>query len=378
MKIAFTGGGSGGHFYPLIAVAEEVNALVDERHLVKPDLYYLSESEYDPALLYENEIEFRRVVSGKRRVYASPRNMFDMFKVALGVPAAFSQLLRIYPDVLFSKGGYVSVPVVYAAHLLRIPIFIHDSDAVPGRANLWASKYAQRIAVSYPEAATHFAQSADHIACVGNPVRKSVRSPLTYGAHGYFQFLPELPTLFIVGGSQGAEAINNTVFQALGELLDDFQVIHQVGRKNYVPYKELLGVTLKDHPHIGRYRLFPYMSALEIRTAAGAADLVVSRAGSGSIFEIACWEKPSILVPIPEEVSRDQRQNAFAYARAGCAQVIEQDNFTPHILLSEVRRLHGDPVQLATMRENTKKFARPGAARTIAEELVAMALKHEL
>lgn len=378
MKIAFTGGGSGGHFYPLIAVAEEVNALVDERRLVKPDLYYLSEAEYDPALLYENEIEFRRVVSGKRRVYASPRNTLDMFKVALGVPAAFSQLLRIYPDVLFSKGGYVSVPVVYAAHLLRIPVFIHDSDAVPGRANLWAARYAERIAISYPEAAAHFKQFADRIACVGNPVRKAVRSPLTHDAHTHFQFLPELPTLFIVGGSQGAEAINNTVFQALGELLNDFQIIHQVGRKNYASYKEILSVSFKDHPHIGRYRLFPYMHALDIRMAAGAADLIISRAGSGSIFEIACWEKPSILIPIPEEVSRDQRQNAFAYARAGCAEVIEQDNFTPHIFLSEVRRLRDNPALLAKMRESTKGFAQPGAARKIAEELVAMALKHEL
>lgn len=376
MKIVFTGGGTGGHFFPLIAVVEEVNEIVQERNLVRPELYYMSNAPYDEMLLYQNELQYKHISAGKMRRYFSVRNGFDFFKTLVGFPTALYQLFRIYPDVVFSKGGYTTVPVVLAARILRIPVFVHDSDAIPGRANLWAGTFAERIAVSYPEAIDFF-KHKEKVACVGNPVRKRIRIPSTQGAHEYFNYSADIPTLFIIGGSQGAEQINNTVYHALGELLNKYQIVHQVGKEKYDSYKELIGVALDGHPHMDRYRLFPFLDEVQLRYAAGCADLIISRAGSGSIFEIACWGKPSVLVPIPEEVSRDQRRNAYAYARTGAAEVIEQHNFTHHIMIAEIERLFSDPKTLGTMKEAAKNFAKPEAAHLLAEELIVMMLAHE-
>lgn len=376
MKIVFTGGGTGGHFFPIIAVAEEINEIVEKRNLVRPEMFYVSNSKYDELALYENGIEYRHNFAGKMRRYFSLKNGFDFFKTLLGLPSAINLLFHIYPDVVFSKGGYVSVPVVFAARILRIPVFIHDSDAIPGRANLWAGKFAKRIAVSYPEAIEYF-NHKDRVAYVGNPVRKKIKIISREGAHDYFQFSPDLKTILVVGGSQGAEHINTTLHSALAELLNKYQVIHQVGKENFDAYKELVGVELHGHQHISRYRAFPFLNEMDLRNAAGCADLVISRAGSGSIFEIASWGKPSILVPIPEDVSRDQRRNAYAYARVGATEVIEQANFTPHVLNSEVDRIFEDSGLIEKMKAGAQQFARPDAAHVLAEELIKMMLEHE-
>jgi UDP-N-acetylglucosamine--N-acetylmuramyl-(pentapeptide) pyrophosphoryl-undecaprenol N-acetylglucosamine transferase len=377
MKIVFTGGGSGGHFYPLIAVAEEINSIVAQRNLVKPDLYYVSNTPYDEVALQQVGLEYRHVPAGKLRRYPSFKNGTDFFKTLVGLPTALHLLFRIYPDAVFTKGGYASVPVVLAARILRVPVFVHDSDAIPGRANLLAGKFAKRIAVSYPEAIEYF-EHKDRVAYVGNPVRNSVKVLATKGAHEYFQFSTDIPTLLILGGSQGAEAINNTIHLAIPQLLEKYQVIHQVGPDNFETHKELTAVALRGSQNLHRYRMFPFIKDLEYRTAAGCADLIISRAGSGSIFEIAAWNKPSILVPIPEDVSRDQRKNAYAYARTGASEVIEQYNFTPHVLLSELERIFADTSLMNKMIEASKGFARPEAAHTLAQELVKIMLEHEL
>jgi UDP-N-acetylglucosamine--N-acetylmuramyl-(pentapeptide) pyrophosphoryl-undecaprenol N-acetylglucosamine transferase len=375
MKLVFTGA-SGGHFYPLIAVAEALHDLVEERNLVKPEMYYLSNKVEDEMLLYQNDIEFRHVNAGKLRKYFALQNGTDFFKTLVGFPQALRILFSIYPDVVFTKGGYSSVPVVLAARILRIPVFVHDSDAVPGRANLWAGKFAERVNVSYPEAAEFFPHR-ERVAFTGNPIRRELRIAQTQGAHGYFRFVRETPTILVLGGSQGADHINQTILQALPELLNHYQIIHQVGEDNLIGYKELLGVEMKDHPHLERYRVFGTLTAQEMRTAGGAADLIISRAGSGAIYEIALWQKPSILVPIPEDVSRDQRRNAYAYARAGATQVIEQHNFTPHVVAAEVQRILGDEDMCKNMKVGAAKFAKPDAARHVAEEVLSMMLAHE-
>jgi UDP-N-acetylglucosamine--N-acetylmuramyl-(pentapeptide) pyrophosphoryl-undecaprenol N-acetylglucosamine transferase len=180
MKIIFTGGGSGGHFYPIIAVAEAVNDIVKERNLIAPELYYIADTPYDERLLYENDIIFKRTPAGKVRRYFSFRNVSDFIKTMAGVPSALFQLFGIFPDVVFSKGSYVSVPTVTAARILGIPVIIHESDAVPGRANLYAAKFAKRIAVAFPQAADLFPHK-DRVAFVGQPVRKAVKTLVTEG-----------------------------------------------------------------------------------------------------------------------------------------------------------------------------------------------------
>ena len=158
MKIVFTGGGTGGHFYPVIAVAQKVNQIIDSEHILGAKLYYISDSPYDKKMLVENELMFEQVSTGKMRTYFSVKNFSDIFKTFFGVINAIFKLFSIYPDVIFGKGGYASFPVMFAARILHIPVIIHESDSAPGRVNKWAGRFAKKIAISFPEAAEYFSK----------------------------------------------------------------------------------------------------------------------------------------------------------------------------------------------------------------------------
>src|SRR5512141_1251856 len=149
MKILFTGGGTGGHFFPIIAVAEQIKAVSIERKLLMPHLYYMSNEPYDAKVLFEHGIKFVPVTAGKMRHYFSLLNFLDWFKTAWGIATAVVKMFIIFPDVVFGKGGFASFPALFAARLLGIPVVIHDSDSIPGRVNRWAGKFAQKVALSY-------------------------------------------------------------------------------------------------------------------------------------------------------------------------------------------------------------------------------------
>ncbi len=374
MKILLTGGGTGGHFYPLIAVAEKINAIADKERLVDTKLYYMSDAPYDKAALFENGITYMEVTAGKNRLYASSQNFFDLFKVGLGCISATFQLFSLYPDVVFSKGGYASVPALFAARLLRIPVVIHDSDSIPGRVSLWSSKFAKNIAVSYPETADYFPK--EKTAWTGQPIREEISKRATEGAHEYWKFDQNVPTVFVVGGSSGAQNINNTLLDILPTLLESCQVIHQVGPNLQKENDDRISVILEKSEYRDRYKSIGFMNALTVKMAAGAADIIVSRAGS-MIFEIAGWGIPSIIIPIPETISRDQTHNAFNYARAGACDVIEESNLTASILLAGIKKLIDNPARRQAMTENAHKFAQPDAAEKIARQLVTIGLSHE-
>jgi UDP-N-acetylglucosamine--N-acetylmuramyl-(pentapeptide) pyrophosphoryl-undecaprenol N-acetylglucosamine transferase len=378
MKIVFTGGGTGGHFYPLIAVAEAIHAIVARERLLEPQLFYIAPTPYDEEALFQNDIAYIKGSAGKVRRYASIANVTDFFRTGFGVIGAFFTLLRLYPDVVFSKGGYASVPTVIAAHLLHIPIVIHESDSKPGRANLLAAKYATRIAITFESSIAFFPKSSQNkIARTGIPVRAKLSEPLPEGAAQELGLDLTVPTVFIIGGSTGSVRINELILSGLPDLVASVNVIHQTGKVNYEEVKSTAGVILANSPHKERYHVFPYLSLESIRRAAGAATVIVSRAGSTSITEISLWGKPAILIPIPENVSHDQRTNAYAYARTGAAVVLEEDNMTPHILVSEIKRISMDPVIARTMGDQGKSFANAGSAELIASELLAIGLSHE-
>lgn len=377
MKILFTGGGSGGHFYPLIAVAGEVQKIAEQESLVGLKLYYAAPSPYNKQLLFDNDIRYTYVPAGKIRNYFSILNFFDLFKTGFGVLKAIWTVFRIFPDVIVGKGGFASFPVLLAAKLLRIPVIIHESDTVPGRTNLWASKFASKIAISYPEAEQRFPkETREKIAYTGQPVRPAIKYPAKEGASEYLKLDEKIPTVFVLGGSQGASNINDVILEALPQLVGEFQVIHQVGKAKINEVRETAAVILGRNQNAGRYKPFDYLNDLAIRMAAGASSVVVTRAGS-TLFEIAHWKKPAIIVPIPEPISRDQHTNAYEYARFGGAVVVEEDNFNPSILISEVRRITGDPELAKKMGEAAhNEFAREDAARKIAMEALQIALSH--
>lgn len=375
MKILFTGGGSGGHFYPIIAVAQEIRSIVKERKLLDPRLYYIAPTPYDKHLLFELGIIFKKSPAGKLRRYFSLLNVIDVLKTFLGILKTIPQLFAIYPDVVFSKGGYASFPTVFAARILRIPVIIHESDAVPGKSNLWAGKFAQKIAVAYPEAASYFPK--EKVAYTGNPVRRELYTVIRKGSYEFFKLEKGIPTILILGGSQGSQLINDSILDALPKLVEKFQIIHQTGKKNLKEMTTTANVILEKNPYIGRYKAFDYFNNLQMRMAAGAADLVISRAGAGAISEIAIWGLPSIVIPIEKSSADHQQKNAFSYARAGATIVVKEKNLTPNLITSEIIRLMSNEKLRLQMKKKAKEFSRPDAARIIAEAILNIALEHE-
>lgn len=374
MKILLTGGGSGGHFYPIIAVAEEINRIVKEERLIAPQLFFMSDSPYDAGALIENNITFVRSGAGKMRKYFSILNFIDAIKTAIGIVSALIKVYGIYPDVVFSKGAYVSFPALVAAKILRIPVIIHESDSIPGRVNKWAGKFAEKIALSYPDAGKYFDE--EKTAFTGNPIRKEILKPVTSGAHEFLKLETGLPVILILGGSLGAQIINDAVVDALPALVENYQIIHQTGKNNIKDALRMADIVLAGNPKKSRYKPFDYLNNLAMSMSAGVADLIISRAGS-AIFEIAAWGIPSIIIPITNSVSNHQRNNAYSYARSGAAIVIEESNLNAHILVSETNRIIRNKNESDRMRKSAKEFAKIDAAEKIAREIIHIGLAHE-
>jgi len=378
MTIAFTGGGTGGHFYPIIAIAEALQDLVREERLIEPTLYYLAPKPFDEKALFENSIAYVHVPAGKVRRYVSLLNITDFFVTLAGMLAAIITLYRIYPDVVVSKGGYASVPTVLAARFLRIPIIIHESDSKPGRANLLAAKFATKIAIAFDSAAGYFPENVrGKIARTGIPIRKALMRVEIEGARQYLGLEAGISTILILGGSQGAVKINETVLSSLPELVAFANIIHQTGPANFKNVESVSRVILANNKNATRYHPLNYLDQVSMQRSAGIADLVVSRAGANSIAEIGLWKKPAILIPIPEAVSHDQRMNAYAYARTGAAVVLEEENLSPHLFVAEIQRILGDAVLAKQMSGAAEGFTDPDAARILAREVLAIALRHE-
>jgi UDP-N-acetylglucosamine--N-acetylmuramyl-(pentapeptide) pyrophosphoryl-undecaprenol N-acetylglucosamine transferase len=379
MKIVFTGGGTGGHFYPIIAVAEALRQIRSERRELEPELFYIAPSPYDEEALFANGIRYIKSPAGKVRRYASFRNLTDPFVTLWGTFWCLVTLFRIYPDVVFSKGGYASVPTVLAAHLLRIPIIIHESDAKPGRANILASRFATHIAVSFDDSEKYFPlKSRSKIAKTGIPLRKALAHLDPSGGITHFNLDTSVPTVLILGGSSGSVAINEVVLAGLTDLVSHVNVIHQTGKEHYKEVAKTAEVILHKHPFASRYHVQPFFSGEHLKMAAGAAHVIVSRAGATAIAEASLWRRPAILIPIPEDVSHDQRTNAYSYAHTGAAVVLEQANLTPHVLVSEIRRIAENPSLGADMGRKGAQFSDGMAATRIAEALLSIGRAHDI
>ncbi|OGZ96662.1 MAG: undecaprenyldiphospho-muramoylpentapeptide beta-N-acetylglucosaminyltransferase [Candidatus Sungbacteria bacterium RIFCSPLOWO2_02_FULL_51_17] len=371
MRILFTGGGTGGHFYPIIAVARELRKLAEEERILDLQLFYIGPDDFGREDLIKDNIIYYRVFSGKLRHYFSPMNALDSLFILLGILQAAIKLLALMPDVIFSKGGYGSIPVLFVAHLYRIPVIIHESDTIPGKVNRWSSKFARRIAVSFDSSAAFFPKG--RVALTGNPVRKRIFGGNIEEAKTDLNILTENPVILITGGSQGAEKINNAVLEVLPNLLEHYEIIHQAGEKKFEDATIQANATLSSADKT-RYHLYPFLRESQLRQAYAVSHLVIARAGSGSIFEIAAMGKPSILIPLKNAAQDHQRKNAFEYAKAGAADVVEEDNLSPHILLAEVEKLFRNPAKMKAMGEAAQKFARIDAAEVIAREILHIGL----
>ncbi len=368
-RIVLTGGGSGGHLFPLLAIADALQKSGTDLELV----YLGPRDQYRPEFL-KRDIRTYSIVSSKLRRYFSLANVFDFPKFLVSF---FQALLRLYflmPDAVFSKGGPGALPVVLAAKFYMIPIVIHESDTVPGLTNKISGKLAKKIDLSFEESAVYFKGSKITIA--GNPVRTALMEmvPSKEVARERFSFDKTLPLILVLGGSQGATRINQFIFDNFEPLLKESQICHQVGAANFEEAKLLVSSLSGEMSSLysSRYKLFGFMEAEEMKYALAAADIVFSRSGSGSIFETAFFGKPSILVPLPEAAGDHQKMNAYAYAKTGAAFVIESDNLKLDVVLIKIKDILSAPGAYERMSAAAKGFAKPDAAAVIAKDILSV------
>jgi len=364
MKILFTGGGTGGHIFPIIAIAREIRRRKPKDKL---EFFYLGpKDEFASILLSQEGINVKTIFAGKIRRYFSFKNFIDIFKILIGIPQAFFYIFFSTPDLIFSKGGYGSFPVVLSGWLLRVPIFLHESDTVPGLTNKILGKFALEIFVSFPR--TDFF-SPKKMILTGNPIRKEILEGVKEKSNELFNLSGERPVILILGGSQGAQKINDVLLIILPEMLKEFEIIHQCGEKNFKQVKAEANTVIPEELR-KYYHIFPFLRESEMAHAYQVSDIIISRAGSGSIFEIAAAGKPSILIPLKTAAQNHQIKNAYQYARLGAAIVIEEENLTAHFFLKKINYLIAHPNDIENMKKKAKEFSQPKAAKIIAEYIV--------
>jgi len=372
MKILFTGGGTGGHIFPIIAIVRELRRVFPDPE--KLEFYYIGpKDEISSILLSQEGIKVKRVLSGKIRRYlgflAILQNFIDvLFKIPLGTIQALFYIFFLAPDLIFSKGGYGSIPALISGWLLAVPIFLHESDIAPGIANRFLSRFALEIFVSFPVKQTEFFPPEKMIS-VGNPIRKELLEGSKETAKGTFKLTGEKPVILVLGGSQGAQRINDMLLQILPQILLNFEIIHQTGLKNFKEVETEANIVMSKELK-KYYHPFPFLEETKLSQAYQAADLVVARAGSGAIFETSAAGLPSILIPLPESAQNHQVKNAYLYAETGASLVIEEENLTPHFFLERLKYLFSHPEELKKMTEKAKEFSKPRAAQVIAEYIV--------
>lgn len=352
--IIVTGGGSGGHVYPGIAVVESLKGREDI------EIYWLgSKKGIEKKILEEFDIPFYGIPSGKFRRYLSYRNILDVFKIIFGIIAAFFLLLKLKPRLLFSKGGYVSVPPVLAARMLGIPVFSHESDFDPGLATRINSRFSEKIFLSYPESAGYFPASyRAKIEITGNPVRESIENGNSNLGKKILGCTLTKPLLLVLGGSQGARQINRLIWKNLDTLCRTAFVVHQFGaRETEIPVRE--GYFAKEYFN----EEFPHILA--------AADLIISRAGAGTLWEAAANSKPLILLPLEGSATRgDQIRNAEYFEKKGAALVIREESGEQERLAEIVERTMRDTELLAELGDAIGGMYPESAAERIAAKIL--------
>lgn len=321
-KIVLTGGGTAGHVTPNIALLPH---LKNKGYEIS---YMGSYDGIEKKLIADYEIPYYGISTGKLRRYFDPKNFTDPFRVIKGFGEAKKILKEIKPDVVFSKGGFVSVPVVRAAAALKIPCIIHESDMTPGLANKLCIPVAKKICCNFPETLNHLPEGKAVL--TGSPIREELSKGNKLAAYEVCGFTANKPVIMVIGGSLGSVAINKAVREALPSLLNDFQVVHICGKEKI----DNLLLTTKG------YHQFEYLKA-ELKDIFAMADLVISRAGANAICEILALKKPNLLIPLPAGSSRgDQILNAASFEAQGYSMVISEDDLTKELLVSKIQELY--------------------------------------
>ncbi len=320
-KIVLTGGGTAGHVTPNIALLPGLKELEYEIH------YIGSYEGIESKLIADFDIPYYGIATGKFRRYLDPKNLTDPFRVIKGFTEARKILKEIQPDIVFSKGGYVSVPVVRAAASLKIPCIIHESDMTPGLANKLCIPVAEKVCCNFPETMQYIPE--DKAILTGSPIREELSKGNKIAALDLCGFDANTPVIMVIGGSLGAANVNKAVRDALPELLKDFQVVHICGKDKI----DNMLLTTKG------YKQFEYVKA-ELKDIFAMADVVISRAGANAICELLALKKPNVLIPLMAGSRGDQILNAKSFESQGYSKVLMEDDITNQLLVDTVHELY--------------------------------------
>lgn len=334
-KIVLTGGGTAGHVTPNIALLPTLKAAGFEVS------YMGSYDGIEKKLISDFDIPYTGIATGKFRRYLDPKNLTDPFRVMKGYGEARKHLKELKPDVVFSKGGFVSVPVVRAAASLGIPCIIHESDMTPGLANKICIPVADKVCCNFPETMEKMPEGKAVL--TGSPIRSELSQGNKLAGLDMCGFTANKPVIMVMGGSLGALNVNKAVREALPQLLEDFQVVHLCGK----------GKLDNLYLNTPGYKQFEYIKA-ELKDLFAMADIIISRAGANAICELLALKKPNILIPLPSRSSRgDQLLNAASFESQGFSIVIDEDDLTTNLLVSKVHELFSNKAEYINTMSNS-------------------------
>lgn len=349
-KIILTGGGTAGHISPIIAIAQILKKQNDLEFV-----FFGSASGPEKKIALEFKIPFRGLIVGKWRPYFSLLNIWDLFKTFIGLFQAFFSLIFSRPKIIFAKGGYVTFPILFWARIFKIPVVIHESDVVMGKANRWAAQFAKKICVGFPVKNYNSIKNIpfQKLIYTGIPIRPE-----------FFQKdhpIKDKPVVLITGGSQGAAKINQLIIEILPSLLEKYEIYHLCGEVNF---KKLIA----HKPNNPAYHLIAFTN--DLPKLMQNADLVVSRAGANTLMEIAAQKKPVILIPFPAASLDHQTANAKVFEEFSAAKVLIEKNLTGQLLLSMIDRLMQDANEREKLGQAIGQFSQPNAAQNIVNILL--------
>ena len=334
--IVLTGGGTAGHVTPNIAL---IPGLKEMGYKIS---YIGSYNGIEKNLIEAEGIPYYGISTGKLRRYIDPKNLSDPFRVVKGIFEARKLIKKINPDIVFSKGGFVAVPVVLAAKNCKVPVIIHESDMTPGLANKICIPYASKVCCNFPETLSNLPEGKAVV--TGTPIRKELQEGNAERGYAFTGLSSDKPVILVMGGSLGSVNVNNHVRQALPELLKQYQVVHLCGKGNM------------DHSldHTDGYRQYEYIKE-ELPDLFAMADLIISRAGANAICEISTLAIPNLLIPLSANASRgDQILNARSFEKQGYSEVIEEENLTKETLLTAVQKLHDNRDTYISAMKNSR------------------------
>lgn len=380
MRILFTGGETGGHIFPIIAVKREIDKILKEcENYEKTSSSTMLDGEYmfiggglekKREILEREKIKTKEIISLKWRRYFSIKNFLDILKVPFVLIQTLFFVWLFMPDVIFSKGGPSSFFVVFVGWLYRIPVVVHESDSIPGLTNKLSFPFSKKIAISFKESLPIFPSKKTIF--TGHPIRQTLTDGSKERAKDFFKLSGKRKVILIMGGSQGAQQINFVFIDAIYKYLKKYEIIHICGINNFKEINLLTRGLLKEE-QLKFYHLYPFLEEENLKEAYAAADIVVSRAGAGSIFEIAAIAKPNIIIPLAGSASEHQDSNAQIFGENECSVIIESQNVSPNIIFITIKDILSDNKKINKLINACKKFSPKNAAEEVAKIIIKVA-----